>query len=107
MTDRTYQKGFHAFKQGLDGTPSRKNKPYLLASLALSGAAIAATLLFVSTIEAPIPNGQGDAPYTLVDEQQDKNAELPEVLKDIEINTQLARQFIKRGLMFFRLFSQN
>lgn len=101
MTDRTYQKGFHAFKQGLDGTPSRKNKPYLLASLALSGAAIAATLLFVSTIEAPIPNGQGDAPYTLVDEQQDKNAELPEVLKDIEINTQLARQFIKRGPYVF------
>ncbi|MFK3939886.1 hypothetical protein ACI2JA_20455 [Alkalihalobacillus sp. NPDC078783] len=101
MTDQTYQKSFHAFKQGLAEAPARKNKPYLLAGLSLAGAAVAATLLFVSMMDAPSPNGQVDAPYTLVDEQQEENIELPKVLKDIEINTQLARQFIKRGPYVF------
>ncbi|MGN7312141.1 hypothetical protein ACTHQ4_13695 [Alkalicoccobacillus gibsonii] len=103
MSDQTYQKSFHAFKQGLAEAPSRKNKPYLLASLSLAGAAIAATLLFASTMDAPTPNGQGDAPYILEDEKQDENVELelPEGLKDIEVNIQLARQFIKRGPYVF------
>ncbi|MEY8750143.1 hypothetical protein [Alkalicoccobacillus gibsonii] len=99
MSDQTYQKSFHAFKQGLAEAPSRKNKPYLLAGLSLTGAAIAATLLFVSTMDAPSPNGQGDAPYILEDEKQDENS-VPDILEKVEFQDEFAKEAIERGPYF-------
>ncbi|WYP27592.1 hypothetical protein NSQ54_05635 [Alkalihalobacillus sp. FSL W8-0930] len=96
MSDRTYQKGFQAFKHGIDGAPARKNKPYLLAGLALAGAAIVAMLLFVSVTGAPNPIGQADQLIIIGDENEDE-AEVPASLEDVEIDTEWALELIPRG----------
>ncbi|MDQ0208351.1 hypothetical protein [Alkalicoccobacillus murimartini] len=100
MSNRTYHKSLHAFREGLEESNQRKKQPYLLASFSLAGAGLAAAILFFSFVDSPTPTGQLDAPLIINEENEDKY-QLPEALKDIEVDSEIANKLIPRGPYVF------
>ncbi|MCM2676818.1 hypothetical protein [Alkalicoccobacillus plakortidis] len=100
MSNRTYKKSLRAFQEGLEESKHTKKQPYLLASLSLAGAGIAAAILLFSVVNLPQPVGQSDSPVMLSDEDN-QEYQVPESLSDVKVDSEIVNELIYRGPYVF------